>query len=65
MKGTSATLGALALSHGCAELEDSIASGSVAEAAARVAAVEALYTAARTALEAEVASRSALEGPGS
>jgi signal transduction histidine kinase/DNA-binding response OmpR family regulator len=55
MKGTSATLGAVALSHGCAELEDLSGSGSVAEAAPRVAAIETLYAAARTALEAEVA----------
>jgi len=55
MKGTSATLGAVALSHRCAELEDLSRSGSVADAAARVSAIESLYAAARTALEAEVA----------
>jgi CheY-like chemotaxis protein len=55
MKGTSATLGAVALSHGCAELEDVSSSGSVPDATARVAAIETLYAAARTALEAEVA----------
>jgi CheY-like chemotaxis protein len=54
MKGTSATLGAVALSHGCAELEDLSGSGSVADASARVAAIETLYAAAKTALEAEV-----------
>jgi CheY-like chemotaxis protein len=54
MKGTSATLGAVALSHGCAELEDLTRSGSVADAAARVAAIETLYAAAEAALEAEV-----------
>jgi signal transduction histidine kinase/DNA-binding response OmpR family regulator len=55
MKGTSATLGAVALSHGCAELEDLSRSGSVTDAADRVAAIENLYAAARTALEGEVA----------
>ncbi|MET1084599.1 MAG: response regulator, partial [Burkholderiales bacterium] len=55
MKGTSATLGAVALSHGCAELEDLSRSGSVADATDRVAAIENLYAAARTALEGEVA----------
>jgi CheY-like chemotaxis protein len=55
MKGTSATLGAVALSRGCAELEDLSSSGSVADATARVAAIENLYAEARTALEAEVA----------
>jgi signal transduction histidine kinase/CheY-like chemotaxis protein len=55
VKGTSATLGAVALSHRCAELEDLSRSGSVADATARVAAIENLYAEARTALEAEVA----------
>jgi signal transduction histidine kinase/CheY-like chemotaxis protein len=55
MKGTSATLGAVALSHSCAELEDLSRWGSVPDATARVAAIENLYAAARTALEAEVA----------
>ncbi len=54
LKGTSATLGAVALSHGCAELEDLSTSGSVPDATARVAAIETLYAAAKTALEAEV-----------
>jgi signal transduction histidine kinase/CheY-like chemotaxis protein len=55
MKGTSATLGAVALSRRCAELEDLGRSGSVPDATARVAAIENLYAAARTALEAEMA----------
>ena len=55
MKGTSATLGAVALSRRCAELEDLGRSGSVPDATARVAAIENLYAAARKALEAEVA----------
>src|SRR5262249_39801989 len=58
MKGTSATLGAVALSHGCAELEDLSSSATIRDAAARVAAIESLYAAAKTALEAEVASTS-------
>jgi len=55
MKGTSATLGAVALSRRCAALESSTGSGSVADAAAQVAAIEAMYAAARKALESEVA----------
>jgi two-component system, sensor histidine kinase and response regulator len=55
MKGTSATLGAVALSRRCAELESSSGSGNVADAAAQVAAIETMYAVARKALEAEVA----------
>jgi hypothetical protein len=55
MKGTSATLGAVALSRRCAAHESSTGSGSVADAAAQVAAIEAMYAAARKALESEVA----------
>jgi signal transduction histidine kinase/CheY-like chemotaxis protein len=55
MKGTSATLGAVALSRRCAELESSTGSSGVADAPAQVAAIEAIYAAARKALESEVA----------
>jgi HPt (histidine-containing phosphotransfer) domain-containing protein len=54
IKGTSATLGALTLSDQCAELERLSRAGSVVEAAARVAAIEASYIAVTAALKAEV-----------
>ncbi len=54
MKGTSATLGAVALSRRCAELESSSGSGNIADAAAQVATIETTYALARKALEAEV-----------
>lgn len=57
IKGTSATLGALALSEQCAELERRSRAGDIADATARVAGIETLCRGVGTALSAE-ASRS-------
>ena len=53
MKGTSATLGALALSSLCAELERLARAGSMSEVVARVPAIEAEYGSVDRALRAE------------
>ena len=58
IKGSSATLGALTLADQCAEVERLGGAGSVQQAAARVAAIEAMYTAVTAALKAQVAEAS-------
>jgi CheY-like chemotaxis protein len=55
LKSSSAMLGATALSDQCEELEQASRSGTVVDAVARVAAIEALYRAVALALEARVA----------
>jgi HPt (histidine-containing phosphotransfer) domain-containing protein len=52
-KSSSAMLGAMALSTLCVELERVSRAGTVVDAVARVAVIEALYHAAALALEAE------------
>jgi len=54
MKGTSATLGARALSERCAELEHLARAGSMPDVVARAAAIEACYVAVDRALRTEV-----------
>jgi signal transduction histidine kinase/DNA-binding response OmpR family regulator len=56
LKSSSAMLGAIALSTECGELERDSRAGSVVDAVARVARIEALYGAAALALDAEAAS---------
>jgi HPt (histidine-containing phosphotransfer) domain-containing protein len=58
LKSSSAMLGAMALSTLCVELERVSRAGTVVDAVARVAAIEALYHAVTLALEAEAASLS-------
>ena len=59
LKSSSAMLGAIALSTQCGELEQFSRSGTVVDAVARVAAIEALYRAVALALEADAASLAA------
>ena len=59
LKSSSAMLGAIALSTHCGELEQFSRSGTVVDAVARVAAIEALYRAVALALEADAASLAA------
>jgi signal transduction histidine kinase/DNA-binding response OmpR family regulator len=54
IKGTSATLGALALADHCAEMERLAGSGDVTDAASRAAATEELYRSLEVALKAEL-----------
>ena len=58
LKSSSAMLGAMGLSTLCVELERVSRAGTVVDAGARVAAIEALYHAVTLALEAEAASLS-------
>jgi two-component system sensor histidine kinase/response regulator len=55
LKGTGATLGAVALAQECGELERLSRSGDLHEVSARLVVIEARYQAARDALTAEVA----------
>jgi HPt (histidine-containing phosphotransfer) domain-containing protein len=64
LKSSSAMLGAIALSTRCDELEQSGRSGTVVDAAARVAAIEALYGAVTLELEAAAASLASGAGGG-
>ncbi len=64
LESSSAMLGAIALSARCEELERAGRSGTVVDAVARVAAIEALYRAVTLALEGEAASLASGGGVG-
>jgi signal transduction histidine kinase/HPt (histidine-containing phosphotransfer) domain-containing protein len=59
LKGTSATLGAFALAERCARLEELTRTGSLQDAAARVAVIETVYRVVERALRSEIAASAA------